>query len=418
MRGVMLLSDSKSLTASLLSEPPITSSHRSRLLPVLSAVSALVVAALLISRSAALGVSAADGSTNAAGGPLRVATVVVTFFAPEFRPWRHYFEDTETLAFVTPEPLLYSERLRALVVCTGMGPRQSSAAVTALGFDPRFNLSEAVWLISGIAGIDPARGSVGSVVLADQIVDMAVAAYIDRAEPGFPSSWSTGWLPLTCTEPFCRGHGSQNEARAGQIAFELDATLVGWAARRASAVALPDAAALQATRAPFGAAGYAVAAQPPAVLRGDTLSGATVWVGFAALAWARQWVSYWTGGRGVLHTSAMEDSAVAVAMRLLHRAGRANSSRLLSLRAAANFCTQPPDVAIGDFVAGFGAADRSDSKRDGGSNNNNNNNDNDDDNDTIFWDPGRDPVSSAAAANVHLVAAELVRAIAASEHPQ
>jgi len=46
---IMLLSDSKSLTASLLSEPPITSSHRSRLLPVLSAVSALVVAALLIS---------------------------------------------------------------------------------------------------------------------------------------------------------------------------------------------------------------------------------------------------------------------------------------------------------------------------------------------------------------------------------
>lgn len=392
------------LTASLLAEPPAVRSHRPRLLYALSAVSALVVAALLISRGA-LGGSAADSrpvavSTNAAGGPLRVATVVVTFFAPEFGPWRHYFDDTETLAFVTPEPLLYSHRLRALIVCTGMGPRQSSAAVTALGFDPRFDLSKSVWLISGIAGIDPARGSVGSVVLANHIVDMAVAAYIDRAEPGFPSAWSTGWLPLTCTEPFCRGHGSRNEARAGQIAFELDATLVAWAAKRASTVALPDDDALKATRAPFGAAGYAMAAQPPAVLRGDTLSGATVWVGFAALAWARQWVSYWTGG--VLHTSAMEDSAVAVAMRLLNRAGRANSSRLVSLRAAANYCTQPPDVAIGDFVAGFGDADKS--ERENGSNN------------TIFWDPGRDPVSSAAATNVHLVAAELVRAVAAGEH--
>ena len=52
----------------------------------------------------------------------------------------------------------------------------------------------------------------------------------------------------------------------------------------------------------------------------------------------------------------------------------------------------------------LGTADADKSERENGSNN------------TIFWDPGRDPVSSAAATNVHLVAAELVRAVAAGEH--
>jgi purine nucleoside permease len=31
----------------------------------------------------------------------------------------------------------------------------------ALGLDPRFDLTKAYWLVAGIAGIDPADGSLG-----------------------------------------------------------------------------------------------------------------------------------------------------------------------------------------------------------------------------------------------------------------
>ena len=46
-----------------------------------------------------------------------------------------------------------------LAVLTGVGTAKSAAAIMALGLDPRFDLRRAYWLVAGIAGINPARGS-------------------------------------------------------------------------------------------------------------------------------------------------------------------------------------------------------------------------------------------------------------------
>ena len=78
-----------------------------------------------------------------------VHTVVLTFFGPEYHPWqwaaetgRPFDERAEMLSADSSErPLLLFRNLGALVICTGMGPRAASAAVTALGFDDRFDVA-------------------------------------------------------------------------------------------------------------------------------------------------------------------------------------------------------------------------------------------------------------------------------------
>ncbi len=60
----------------------------------------------------------------------------------------------------------------------------------ALGMDPRFDLTKAYWLVAGIAGIDPADGSLGSAAWAEWVVDGDIGYEIDARE--IPKDWKTG----------------------------------------------------------------------------------------------------------------------------------------------------------------------------------------------------------------------------------
>ncbi len=42
-----------------------------------------------------------------------------------------------------------------LAVLTGVGTAKSTAAIMALGMDPRFDLTKAYWIVAGISGINP-----------------------------------------------------------------------------------------------------------------------------------------------------------------------------------------------------------------------------------------------------------------------
>lgn len=344
-------------------------------------------------------ISVHSPGVNMSGVPLAPRTVVLTFFEPEFAPWQEAAAVHAALELKFSSsgwPLLYFEDLKLVVACTGMGPRRASAVVTALGHDARLNLRESLWLVAGVAGIDPLSGTVGDVAVASYITDMAAAYYIDRAEEGFPPEWETPWIPLTCTAPFCDGVGSEAEAHSDQLSFTLEPELVSWAVDVTKHVELTDSNELVTVRAPFAVAGFKAAARAPQVIRGDTLSGHTVWVGFVATRWARKWVPYWTNGKGTFVTSAMEDSGVATALAMLGKGQHADPKRLLSLRAAANFCTQPPDVSIAAFVSEFAAADSNETGR------------------GKFWQPGFDPVTLQAAQNVFQVALAVVKAVAGS----
>ena len=108
--------------------------------------------------------------------PIPIKVVVVTMFElgadTGDRPGElQYWVEREKLDRVIRFPQGYHDlRMNSkgvLAVLTGMGTAKAAATIMALGMDPRFDLTKAYWLVAGIAGIDPADGSLGSAAWAE-----------------------------------------------------------------------------------------------------------------------------------------------------------------------------------------------------------------------------------------------------------
>ncbi len=124
----------------------------------------------------------------------------------------------------------------------------------ALGMDPRFDLTKAYWLVAGIAGINPARGSLGSAAWAEWVVDGDLAREIDARE--IPAHWKTGYLPLR-GKPF--PYQQPRDSSEGEV-YHLDPGLVEWAFQLTKHVPLADSETMHAARSPYESA---VARRPP-----------------------------------------------------------------------------------------------------------------------------------------------------------
>src|SRR6202790_2562448 len=115
--------------------------------------------------------------------PIPVKVVVVTMFERGAdtgdQPGElQYWVEREKLDRVIPFPQGYHDlRMNSdgvLAVLTGMGTAKAAARIMSLGMAPLFDLSKAYWLVAGIAGIDPADGSIGSAAWAEWVVDGAI----------------------------------------------------------------------------------------------------------------------------------------------------------------------------------------------------------------------------------------------------
>ena len=110
-----------------------------------------------------------------------------------------------------------------LAVLTGMGPSNAATIVTALAYDPRFDLSKAYWIVAGIAGVDQADASIGSAAWAEYVIEGDIMHEMDSQE--IPDDWPYGKLALFTQEPNKRStHPADKE-----IAFKLNKDLVNWA---------------------------------------------------------------------------------------------------------------------------------------------------------------------------------------------
>lgn len=212
----------------------------------------------------------------------------------------------------------------------------------ALGLDPRFDLSKAYWLVAGIAGIDPADGTLGSAVWAEWVVDADLAHEIDARE--IPAGWKTGYVPLRKSVPYEQPRETAVEGEA----YHLNASLVDWAFRLTQHVALVDSAEMRNERNRFS---YANARRPPFVLKGDDLSGSTFWHGKLLSEWANDWVKYHTDGKGNYVTTAMEDTGILQALTFLSKAKRADLNRVLVLRTASDFDQPRPGMTAAQSLA-------------------------------------------------------------------
>lgn len=256
-----------------------------------------------------------------------------------------YWVERDHLDRVYPMPAAYhAVRMNAageMAVLTGQGTAHAAATIMAVGLDPRFDFSHAYWIVAGIAGGSPDRISLGSAAWARYVVDGDLAYEIDARE--IPQDWSTGYIPLRKKQPF----ETPAEPLRGQV-YALNAPLAQWAFNLTRNIDLGDSDKLKQIRSNFDGA---FAQHAPFVAIGDELSSSTYWHGRLFDEWAAEWVPYFTGGKGVFATTAMEDTGTLQSLSFLANAGRVDLNRVLVLRAVSNYDHQPRGVSAAESLA-------------------------------------------------------------------
>ena len=290
---------------------------------------------------------------GAAAEPIKVKVVIVAMFERgedtgdrpgEFQYWVEREGLTETYDFPHGyRDLRGSPNGEVLGVVTGVGTAKSAATIMAVGMDPRFDLTEAYWIVAGISGVDPQDMSLGSAAWAEWLVDGDLSHQIDFRE--VPEGWTTGYIPLRKASPYKQPvDGSE-----GQV-FRLVPSLVEWAYQLTKDTELMDTEAMQKKRALYK--GFPKGQRPPFVLKGDQLAAMTYWHGEILNEWANRWVDYYTEGQGEFVTSAMEDTGTYTSLQWLDRAGKVDVQRLLVLRTASNFSMQWPGGDAAESLSG------------------------------------------------------------------
>jgi len=237
-----------------------------------------------------------------------------------------------------------------LGLLTGVGTARATASVMALGLDPRFDLSKAYWVIAGIGGGAPSEVSLGSAVWADRVLDGDLAFEIDARQ--IPEGWRTGYVPLRRSVPF-----EQPMSEQPGLLFTLNPQLTAWAFALTREIPLEDSDAMKKSRARFP--DFENALRPPFVMRGDQISSSTFWHGSKMEEWAKEWVRYYTAGKGNYVVCAMEDSGTLQALTFLNQAGRVDLRRVLVLRTVSNFDREPPGTTPAESLKSLAAGNYS-----------------------------------------------------------
>jgi purine nucleoside permease len=217
---------------------------------------------------------------------------------------------------------------------------RAQSQIMALVLSGVFDFSKTYWLFNGIAGVNPARASVGSAAWSRYVIDGDVAYEIDSREAD--PTWPYAIVPIGSKVP------NEKPKREGwepeTMAYELNPGLVAWAFRLTKDTPIPDSPAMAELRSLYK--GYPEAQKPPFVLLGDSFGSCRFWHGTTLTRWATDWTALWTDGKGSFVMTDMEDQGFASAMQRLAKMGRVDFSRVLFLRTGSNYCMQPPGMDV------------------------------------------------------------------------
>jgi purine nucleoside permease len=287
-----------------------------------------------------------DPALHAQIKPWPVRIVILATFEPgedtgdrpgEFQFWVEREHLDETIDFPGGmRPLRTNADHTIIGMVTGTTLINAGASVMALGLDPRFDLTHAYWLVSGIAGVNPEVASLASAAWATYVVS-DVTREVDPREA--PDEWPYGLFAIGALKP--NTLPDQPLVASDRIgAYQLNAGLADWAFHLTQNLKLGDTPEMQAARAQWQ--GFPNAQRPPFVLKGDTFASDYYWAGRIMTQFADDWVKLWTNGKGTFVTTEMEDSAIAEALRRLDAMHRADFQRLMVLRAGSDYCMPSP----------------------------------------------------------------------------
>jgi purine nucleoside permease len=208
-----------------------------------------------------------------------------------------------------------------------MGHANAAASTMAVLFSGLFDLQRTYFIIAGIAGIDPERGTIGSVAWARYAVDFGIAHEIDLRD--LPKGWHDNYFGVLTKAP---GEKPRMEYRTEL--FQLDETLLQRVLSLSQHAMLEDSDDVRAYRQHFR---QAAASAPPQVIVCDTASGDTWWAGDHLGEHARSWTRLLTDGAGVYCTTQQEDNATLVALTRAAQAGLVDIKRVAIMRSGSDF---------------------------------------------------------------------------------
>jgi len=285
-----------------------------------------------------------DGPEPAAPRPVKL--LIISMFGPEGQVWLDGLGLSDEIAV----PGLSSDypfvRCNADGVCnviTGMGHANAAASLTALVYSRALDLSESYFLIAGIAGIDPARGTLGSAAWARYAVSYGIAWEIDARE--MPAGWKYGYFGINTPGP-----GVKPPPDYRTELFQLDEALLQKVLSLSAGAPLTDSEEAAAFRAHFP---EPPANAPPSVIQGDTVSSDTWFAGNALGERARDWVQLMTDGQGTYCTTQQEDNSSIEVLVRATAAGLLDRSRLAVLRTGADFDRPYPGQTVSDALIDY-----------------------------------------------------------------
>ncbi|WP_201782352.1 purine-nucleoside phosphorylase [Amantichitinum ursilacus] len=259
-----------------------------------------------------------------------VKVMIISMFGPEGKVWLDHLGPWRAVAVpgLSPDyPEVHCNAQQVCVMTTGMGHTNAAASLMALTFSDQFDLRRTYFLIAGIAGIDPAQGTLGSAAWAKYLVDFGMQWEIDAREK--PEDWPSGMLGINTHSP-----SEKPPLDYRTETFTLNAALAERAYTLSRNVKLADSAEAQAARSKFP---EAPANQPPKVIQCDTLAGDTWWSGKLIGERARVWTKQMTDGKGTYCTTQQEDNATYEALKRAASTGRVDLNRVAAVRTGSDF---------------------------------------------------------------------------------
>jgi purine nucleoside permease len=287
---------------------------------------------------------AASAPASAQGQLFAPKVLVITMFGGEAKPWLNGEALTRKIAVpglakAYPEVSCADNGL--CVMTTGMGYANAASSVSALLYSRQFELSKTYFLVAGIAGVDPAHGTLGSAHWARYAIDGGLQNEIDARQA--PTGWSTGYLEIGAGAP-----GQKVELRYGDEVYRLNEDLLQAAYRLTRDVKLNDGDAAKEYRSKYQAP---PAAAPPDVTICDTVSSDTWWHGSMLGAAMTAWAKLITAGAADVCTTQQEDNATLTALNRGADAGLVDFNRVAVLRSASNFDREAPGQTAAESLA-------------------------------------------------------------------
>jgi purine nucleoside permease len=270
-----------------------------------------------------------------AAPPRPVKVMLITAFSQESAVWIDKLQLDQAIDVPGLSPAYPAVRCNGDAVCqitTDRGKANASASIAALVFSGLFDLRQTYFIVTGVASVDPARGTTGTAAWSHYLVDADLAWELDTRE--LPAGWTSGHLGINMKAP-----GEKPPLHYGTEMYRLDEALLEKALALSRDVVLADTPGARAYRARYP---DAPANQAPRVTQCDTLTANTRYHGKLLGERAHDWFKLLTDAQGSYCMAAQEDNAIYTALRRGAEAGLLDDRRVAVLRAAANFDRPAP----------------------------------------------------------------------------